>query len=177
MRQKDWSNWSEHWAWLVLDDGNGTGNPGPSPLQRLRLRRLPSPLRLHPSGGPAMLIRYVFIPSDMIDVGSLWGYQYRSSTSKNNCYLYEGRQGRTKLTFKLDFPGNLWLAAFAILAMFFNWRTRLLCLLKKKPRPAMCKDSNNFSSKSWKTRSLRSLFHSFSDQAERRSKYIFGDDS
>ena len=28
-----------------------------------------------------------------------------------------GRDG-TKLTFKLDFPGNLWLAAFAILAMF-----------------------------------------------------------
>ena len=27
-------------------------------------------------------------------------------------------QDRTKLTFKLDFPGNLWLAAFTILAMF-----------------------------------------------------------
>ena len=26
--------------------------------------------------------------------------------------------GKTKLTFKLDFPGNLWRAAFAILAMF-----------------------------------------------------------
>ena len=28
--------------------------------------------------------------------------------------------GQTKLTFKLDFPGNLCRAAFAILAMFFN---------------------------------------------------------
>ena len=31
-----------------------------------------------------------------------------------------GRDG-TKLTFKLDFPGNLWLAAFAILAMFSGY--------------------------------------------------------
>ena len=29
-------------------------------------------------------------------------------------------QDRTKLTFKLDFPGNLWLAAFAILGMFIS---------------------------------------------------------
>ena len=30
---------------------------------------------------------------------------------------------RTKLTFKLDFPGNLWMAAFAILAKFLLLRT------------------------------------------------------
>ena len=29
-----------------------------------------------------------------------------------------GQTGQTGQTFKLDFPGNLWLAAFAILAMF-----------------------------------------------------------
>ena len=38
--------------------------------------------------------------------------------------------GQTKLTLKLDFPGNLWLAAFAILAMFILWRVlQLLRLL------------------------------------------------
>ena len=30
------------------------------------------------------------------------------------------KTGQTDLTFKLDFPGNLCRAAFAILAMFFN---------------------------------------------------------
>ena len=29
-----------------------------------------------------------------------------------------GQTGQTDLTFKLDFPGNLWRAAFAYLAMF-----------------------------------------------------------
>ena len=37
----------------------------------------------------------------------------------NNVILGRDRTGQDNLTFKLGFPGNLWLAAFAILAMFW----------------------------------------------------------
>ena len=40
-------------------------------------------------------------------------------------------QDRTKLTFKLDFPGNLWLAAFAILVVFALRRHPRSDLLEK----------------------------------------------
>lgn len=118
-------------------------------------------------------------------IGSICYFWLRwISLAKNVTFPDDGRQpcvimetGQTGQTSKLDFPGNLGSVAFAILAMFFDLITRLLCLLKRYPRPATCKGSNKLSSKSWKTKSLQSLFHSFSDQAERRSKYIFGDDS
>ena len=35
-----------------------------------------------------------------------------------------GQTGQTDLTFKLDFPGNMYIAAFAILAMFYTWYGR-----------------------------------------------------
>ena len=40
-----------------------------------------------------------------------------------------GEAGKTWLTFQIDFPGNLWRAAFAILAMFWRTKRRL-----KEPR-------------------------------------------
>ena len=46
------------------------------------------------------------------------------------CHYDQVRTGQAKLAFKLDFPGNLFRAAFAILAMFLKkivcvcWRTR-----------------------------------------------------
>ena len=75
------------------------------------------------------------------------------------------------LTFHLTCDGQL----SQFLRCFLTWE--LFYLLKRNTRPATCKDSNKLSSKSWKTKSFQSLFCSFSDQAERRSKSIFGDDS
>ena len=46
-------------------------------------------------------------------------------------------QDRTKLTFKLDFPGSLRLAAFAILAMFFFLAT-FCCLFVKNLYLGLC---------------------------------------
>ena len=48
------------------------------------------------------------------------GAAMRPSGQITSNLLLTGQTGQTKLTSKLDFPGNLQLAAFTILAMFLN---------------------------------------------------------
>ena len=56
-----------------------------------------------------------------MDCSSITDFQQSTAIriAKKFRNLHIGQTGQTKLAFKLDFPGNLCRAAFAILATFF----------------------------------------------------------
>ena len=62
------------------------------------------------------------ITSNFLTQASWRLYEIRQpSTSLCTTSNFRDGTGRDKLTFKLYFPGNLWLAAFAILAIFLSF--------------------------------------------------------